>query len=222
MRKFVWFTGLVVILFCAGSAMAQDVPYSEIALSYCAVTNNGSGTSSSSSTVAIARQGSVAFPAGEVASSSSSGGFAGNTNTIALHGFCGSIAGNIRNWLGIVADIGENRLSESGVTGNLFTYLFGPRISFNHGGRLIPFGQVLLGGARLRVTVPGNGTTTITTSTNFNAFAMTVGGGVDYKLSEHIGVRLAQAEYFLTKFGGTHQNNGRFGGGLIIRLGKRP
>jgi hypothetical protein len=40
MRKFVWFTGLVVILFCAGSAMAQDVPYSEIALST-AVRNYG-------------------------------------------------------------------------------------------------------------------------------------------------------------------------------------
>lgn len=74
------------------------------------------------------------------------------SQTIALHGGCFSIAGNVTKSLGIVTDIGVNHLDQQGNFGNLFTYMFGPRFSLNHGGRLTPFAQGLVGGARLRLT----------------------------------------------------------------------
>ena len=180
MRKFVLFTGLILILCSAASAMAQ-VPWAELEAGYCAVAQD---------------------------------------KVERLDGGCFNIAGNVLNSVGIVTDIGVHRLDETNSFGNLFTYMFGPRLSINHGGRLTPFGQALVGGARLRVTVPGCLSTT-GCSTNSNAWAFAAGGGVDVKLSQHIAVRLLEVEYLMTRFGDTHQNNGRFGAGIVIRLGER-
>jgi len=57
-----------------------------------------------------------------------------------------------------------------------------------------------------------------------NVFAMTAGGGVDFKISEHIAIRPVQAEYFLTTFtdgGNNRQNNFRYSVGVVFRLGRQ-
>ncbi len=187
MRKFALFTGLILILFCAGSAMAQS--YADLAVGYSNIN---------------ARPGNIGG-----SSSSSSGG------SFNFQGAGGSVAGYLNHWFGIVADLGANRIDEQGVTGNVFTYLFGPRVSINHGGKLSPFVHGLFGGARLRATVSG-------TSNSINAFATALGGGLDINASPHIGIRIVQAEYLMTRFNSTTQNNIRVGAGLIIRFGKRP
>jgi len=61
------------------------------------------------------------------------------------------------------------------------------------------------------------------TANTQNAFAMTAGGGVDYKLLDHFSVRPFQAEYLMTRFGegtlGTRtQNNLRVSTGFLFRF----
>lgn len=137
-----------------------------------------------------------------------------------LHGGSASAAYNIRNWLGGVADFGgytNGNILNSGASGTFSTYLFGPRVSYRHYHRITPFGQVLFGVAHANAAAFG------TTGTQ-NAFAMTAGGGVDYKLYDHFAIRPFQAEYLMTRFGvgstGTTQtqNNVRISTGFVFRF----
>jgi len=158
---------------------------------------------------------------------------------INLNGGSGSIAFNANKWFGIAADFGGYKLStltlgssSLSVDGNVFSYLFGPRISFR-GNRVTPFAQALFGGARV-------GDITCSTSTSGcpssgvlaksdNAFAMTIGGGFDVKVNRSVAIRLVQAEYLLTRFkdpssttgARATQNNARISAGIVFRLGTR-
>ena len=133
------------------------------------------------------------------------------------HGASGSFAGNLNDWFGVVGDFGGCRISglPSGVSAHNFTYLFGPRVSYRNTSKLTPFAQVLFGGDRATTSVSGVG------SASNNAFAMTLGGGADYSWNEHIAIRVIQAEYLYTRFGGTHQNNARIEAGIVFRFGGR-
>lgn len=126
-----------------------------------------------------------------------------------LNGGSGSVSFNPNNWLGVVADFGGYEGSQSGFNGTLYSYLFGPKIAFRSG-RITPFAQALFGGAHASVG-----------SSSENAFAMALGGGVDANVTSHIGVRLVQAEYFLTDLkdgGNNRQNNVRVSAGVVFRF----
>ena len=135
-----------------------------------------------------------------------------------LNGGSGSIAFNPSSSFGVVADFGGYHLDETiggtPVSGNLYTYLFGPRLYYRGPG-LTPFVQALFGGARLTGGALG-------TTGSENAFAMTVGGGLDVNASRHVGIRLAQVEYLMTRFTeGTSretQNNLRVSAGIVFRF----
>ena len=136
-----------------------------------------------------------------------------------LHGGSASIAYNYREWLSGVADFGgynNGNILNTGASGTLSTYLFGPRVSYRHLRRITPFGQVLFGVAHANSSAFGTGNSQ-------SAFAMTAGGGVDYKLFDHFAVRPVQAEYLMTRFGvgttGTQtQNNVRLSTGFVFRF----
>jgi len=129
-----------------------------------------------------------------------------------LNGGSGSVAYYPFRSLGIVADFGGYHASN---IGTVYTYLFGPRLT-HHIGRVTPFAQVLFGGAH-------DGSGAISSPASANAFAMTAGGGVDVNATQHIGLRLVQAEYLLTRFqetvGGNRltQNNARISTGIVFR-----
>lgn len=145
-----------------------------------------------------------------------------------LNGGSGSAAYNLNNWLGLVADFGATH--QSGVTGNglsltIITYQFGPRVSWRKNEHLIPFAQLLLGGGHaggsLYTSSLGAGLAPLGAS---NAFALTTGGGLDWKLNSRIGIRLFQAEYLYTQFQNLKndkQNNFRLSTGLVFSFGKR-
>jgi hypothetical protein len=135
-----------------------------------------------------------------------SGGTAFNFN-----GGSGQFTYNAYNWLGIVGDLG-GYYTGNGLRAGIFSYLFGPRINFRGHGKATPFAQVLFGGARSIDNSP------------LNTFALTAGGGVDFKISEHFAIRPIQAEYLLTKFAdgaSNRQNNFRYSAGIIFRFGAR-
>ena len=128
-----------------------------------------------------------------------------------FNGGSGQFAYNANRWLGIVGDFGGYYTSD-GFHAGVLSFLAGPRVNFRGHGKMTPFAQVLLGGARSIDTSP------------LNAFAMTVGGGLDYKISQHFAIRPVQAEYFLTKFSdgaSDRQNNFRYGAGVVFQFGTR-
>jgi opacity protein-like surface antigen len=137
-----------------------------------------------------------------------------------LHGGSASIAYNADHWLSAVADFGgyhSNNILGTGVDGTLSTYLFGPRISYHRDSRITPFGQVLFGVAHI------GGSNGLAFSTSNNSFAMTVGGGVDVKISRRFSIRPAQVDYLLTRFnefgtGAQTQNNLRVSTGVVFHF----
>jgi len=146
-----------------------------------------------------------------------------------FNGGSGSLAYNFNSWLGAVADFGGYHWSQDGADATVVSYLFGPKIAYR-ADKFTPFAQALFGGARISGSVltcrlsarvyPQDG---CVSSGSENAFAMTVGGGLDYNVTPHIGIRLAQAEYALTRFkglgttGGDTQNNFRYEAGVVFR-----
>ncbi|MDD5541663.1 MAG: hypothetical protein PHX83_00650 [Acidobacteriia bacterium] len=132
------------------------------------------------------------------------------TSSLNFNGFSSSVAGNVNNWLGVVADVGYYRSKVAGVSVNAVSYTFGPRFSYRSDAKVTPFFQTLFGGVRLS----GGGVSD-------NAFAMTAGGGVDVNVSPAVAIRLAQAEYLMTRSSGTTENNFRFSAGVVFRIGKK-
>jgi opacity protein-like surface antigen len=135
----------------------------------------------------------------------------GGTN---CQGVGGSATGNVNHWLGVVGDFGYCKVTglPSGISAHAFNYLFGPRVTYRDYGSLTPFAHVLFGGQHFGVS-GGGGTA--------NSFAMAMGGGADYKLTEHVALRLIQVEYLYTHFGGNRQNNARIESGIVYRWGGR-
>jgi opacity protein-like surface antigen len=130
-------------------------------------------------------------------------------------GGAGSVAGNLNNWFGVVGEFGGCKVTgqPAGVSAHALNYLFGPRVTYRSYGSLAPFAHILLGGQRDTVSVRGFG------STSTNSFAMAIGGGADYRLTEHFAIRLIQVEYLYTHFSGTRQNNARIEAGIVYRWG---
>ncbi len=137
-----------------------------------------------------------------------------------LNGGSASVAYNFNNWLSGVADFGgyhsTNGLAR-GLDGTLSTYLFGPRVSYRRFGRVTPFGEVLFGVAHTSSGV-------FDIANTQNAFAMTVGGGVDYRVSSRFSIRPLKVDYLLTRFNEFNnvstqtQNNLRVSTGIVFRF----
>ena len=134
----------------------------------------------------------------------------GGTN---CQGFGGSAAGNLNDWFGIVGDFGYCRVTglPSGTSAHAINYLFGPRVTYRSYGSLSPFAHVLFGGQHFGVS--GGGTA--------NSFAMALGGGADYRMTEHLALRLIEVDYLYTHFAGTRQNDARIEAGISYRWGGR-
>jgi opacity protein-like surface antigen len=110
------------------------------------------------------------------------------------------------------------------VSGNFFTYEFGPQIK-KHSGRIQPFGEALFGAAHSGVFATiNNAINGIQAAGNSNnAFAMELGGGLDIPVAPHISIRPAEVDYLLTEFSnnkaGATQNNFRYMLGVNIGFG---
>jgi opacity protein-like surface antigen len=122
-----------------------------------------------------------------------------------LNGWEASAQYKFRDWIGGVADFDGHYGSIGGVGTSVHSYLFGPQVSLPS--RVSPFAHVLLGGAHFSAAGSGD-----------SAFAMAIGGGMDYDLNEKFSWRILQADYLLTRFGSSTQNNARLSTGIVYRF----
>jgi len=134
----------------------------------------------------------------------------GSTETFNLYGTTFTGGGYINQWIGIVGEV-SNTYDTSGTV--MTTFMGGPRFSFCGPKNLRFFAQTLHGGVKQN---QGSG------------YSLTVGGGVDWFLSDRFGVRIVQADFHRMKiteeispgFPDTFvQKAFRYSGGLVIRLG---
>lgn len=163
-----------------------------------------------------------------------------------FNGGGGRLVFNANKWLGIGADlqgynsnttqfnIPANSTFPNGfsgsVSGNLFTYLFGPVIKFRSG-PVQPFFDVLPGAAHTNVygnafkTIcqPIAGNCSFNASPDSNAFALSAGGGLDIPINRRVYVRPGEFDYlytrFTNRFNNAGQNNFRYLAGLGINMG---
>lgn len=130
-----------------------------------------------------------------------------------LNGGSASVSFNPTSSLGIVADFGGyhvGRIDGISVDRNVYSYLFGPKLA-HRSRQFTAFAQALFGGAYATAGA-------LEQPVSENAFAMTVGGGLDLNGTSHISVRVIQAEYFATRFFSETQNNVRFSAGVVFRF----
>jgi hypothetical protein len=109
----------------------------------------------------------------------------------------------------------------------MFTYQFGPvvRIQLHD---LTVFGETLFGGSHTngygnleRAIDSGGGTLPV--SGIQHPFSMAAGGGLDISLSKHVAMRVAEFDYFLTRYTNpitstNRQNNFRYLMGFVFRF----
>lgn len=156
-----------------------------------------------------------------------------------LNGGSTSLAYNLNNFMGLVADFGgyassQIRLVGPGINpavvhdggGKVFTYLVGPRFSYRTSSRVTPFAQALFGIADAKaVNISNCVGTGCAPLPSQNGFAMTAGAGVDLRVRRHIAIRLIQAEYLMTQFadptsaGHDSQNDLRLSTGVVFNFG---
>jgi hypothetical protein len=169
-------------------------------------------------------------------------------NSYSLDGGGGSFDFNFNKYLGLKVEFEgygsntQNFIAPAGtsfcplgctanIQGNLFTYQAGPQVG-RRTGRFRPFGELLFGGAHSNVygnisKIPG--ITTGSTAPSLNAFAMTVGGGLDITLNKSgsIALRPAEVDYLYTRFnsssinatGQSAQSNFRYQAGVVFNFG---
>jgi opacity protein-like surface antigen len=145
-----------------------------------------------------------------------------------LNGFNTSVTVHLNPWLGLVSEVsgsyGEPEITFPGPitdTRNtkIHTFMFGPRLTLRRGDRFEPFGHFLFGGARQ------DGGPLGPTGVNSN-IALAAGGGFDIRATDRVAIRVAQADYVLTRFRGQSfspatQHNFRYSAGLVVRFGRR-
>jgi opacity protein-like surface antigen len=153
----------------------------------------------------------------------------------------GTLAYNLSSLIGIAADLGGCKYFgqtlpqeiSTKIDGTGFTFLFGPRLTFRSKSPFQPFAELNFGGMRISLSCannPSDCTNLVGTgSYSKTAFAMTVGGGFDIKLSKKFSLRPVQAEYLYTRFGNdcnlnvctfnNNQNSFRLKSGIVINWG---
>ncbi len=134
-------------------------------------------------------------------------GFSGGANA---NGGSVSGAAYFNDWLGVAGDFGVYHTSQSGISANTYTFLFGPRLAANRRGSITPFVQALAGGDR--ITVSGLGSA--------HGFSWSGGGGVDLAVTRHIAFR-PQFDYIGLRFSNNTTHCARASVSIVFRFGGR-
>jgi outer membrane immunogenic protein len=118
----------------------------------------------------------------------------GQCGCFSLNGGSATVVYNVRPAWAVVADLTvghATNVDNSLQNITIFNYLFGPRYTRRTSRRFVPYGEVLLGGAKEDV----NFQFTI----NRNAFGVLAGGGVTTKLNRRFGLTIIEGDWIYTR-----------------------
>jgi hypothetical protein len=163
-----------------------------------------------------------------------------------LNGGGGGVVYNFTHWIGVKADFqgyasstktiiippGNPFLPAGGaasVSGNLFTYMFGPQLTIRRG-KFSPFAEGLVGAAHSNVYKNAFNALTFTGvsgSPSNNAFAAAAGVGFDIAVNRRVSIRPFEMDYLYTNFTDNlkltaNQNSWRYLGGVVLTFGGKP
>lgn len=141
----------------------------------------------------------------------------GECGCFGLNGGSATFFYNITPAWSAVADIAlahANNVDNTGQNITIFNYLFGPRYSLRTSSRFVPYGEVLLGGAKEDVNIEFD--------INRNAFGIAAGGGVTTQIKPRLGFTIVQADWVYTRIPNAvnnRQNDVRISTGLTYSFG---
>jgi len=124
-----------------------------------------------------------------------------------------AVTENLNKWFGGTLDVGAQWGTQNGFNVNTQQIMYGPVFACRKSSSIPPFGHVLLGAIRGSQEFAG-------ISQSAFRFAAVLGGGVDVKLSERASIRVIQADYLISRFMGTNQNNIRLSAGIVLTFGR--
>jgi outer membrane immunogenic protein len=147
----------------------------------------------------------------------------GRCGCFSLNGGSAWLGLNLPHSFSLVGEVASQHGHDPRTLGDLTLTSFMTGLSYSHkrSTRLVPFAEVLLGGAHASGSL-APGSTDIAGSSN--AFALAAGGGLDVNISEHVALRAIQIDYYLTHFENgvnNRQNNFRLAVGIVMRFGSR-
>jgi len=189
---------IVAVLGCSAASQAQTAPRAEFSAGW-RLLNIPDAVGTESETMPLGWYADVA----------------GNlTPTLAV---VGEVGGNYKNFNDVLAELGANVNVDVNV--NVHTFMGGVRFSARQNPAFTPYVQALFGLARAKsdfegqVTVAGR-TISINESMSDSEFAFDADGGVNFKLSDALALRVG-AGYL--RVGGSDGGNAfRFGAGVVI------
>jgi hypothetical protein len=146
-------------------------------------------------------------------------------NGLNMYGFNTSVAGYANDWFGLEGNVGANfgttpsgggsgPFSAGNVPTRLILYGGGPHLAYRHDQKFEPWVHALLGGAHFRFSQTGPPTASLAKT---NAFAYTLGGGLDFKLGPHFACR-SEVDFLGTRFFSTWQKSVQVQTGLVFKL----
>lgn len=130
-----------------------------------------------------------------------------------LNGGYGSVDENFNSWFGGRAEFNAWGGTINGTNFSAQTYTYGPVFSFRRFDKLTPYVNAQFGAVHASAGYLG-------ISNSAFKFAMAPGGGVDFRITDHVGVR-GQAAYVMTRFLDLRQDNLQFQGGVVFYIGRK-
>jgi hypothetical protein len=137
-----------------------------------------------------------------------------NSNSFYLNGFNVSVTENRNSWFGGVFDVSSHFGTEAGFKTNMQTFAYGPVFAYRKHPTIVPFVHVMAGVVR-------GGSEYLNISKPEPVFGLIGGGGLDVKVSPRVSLRLVQADYLMTRFSSTRQDNIRLSAGIVFCFGNK-
>ena len=140
--------------------------------------------------------------------------FASNINvtSIDLNGVNFSAQENLNSWFGGVLDFSTHFGKENGLKTNTQLVSYGPVFSYRKVKNFVPFAHAMVGAER-------GGTNYLNISKPEERLAVLAGAGLDVKVIPRLALRLIQADYVMSQFSNTRQDNIRVSAGVVFLLG---
>ncbi len=159
--------------------------------------------------------------------------YTGSSTGFSLNGWDASLEVKQFPLVGFVADVSRQYGSPGGFRQNQTMALFGPQLSIPGFRRVIPYAHVMAGFVHGTNEIFAYGPdgfpctpsscvppTVITSVNTGNAFATALGGGLDYKLSGPIWIRVVQVDWLHANLNPDHHTQMRLATGIVFRFGR--